>query len=248
MIRTVLVDDEVDSIRVLQRLLETYCPTISIVGKADGVETGLHMIQASRPDLVFLDIEMTQGNAFDLLNALQPFTFQVIFVTAFDNYAVRAFKYSAVDYLLKPVDIDDLRGAVERVAGRFQEKNVMDQMKILLDNVGTFHLSQQKMAVPTLTGLIFVAIRDIIRFEAKGSYTIIHLSNMEQIMATRNIKDYEDLLPDAVFYRVHHSHIINLHKIQKYHKGRGGFVTMEDGSSIEVASRRREEFLQRLLK
>ncbi|HWK05341.1 MAG TPA: LytTR family DNA-binding domain-containing protein [Puia sp.] len=248
MIRTVLIDDEIDSIRILQRLLETYCPDVTIVGKADGVETGIHTIQTAKPDLVLLDIEMTQGNAFDLLNQLQPINFQIIFVTAFDNYAIRAFKYSAIDYLLKPVDIDDLCAAVERVIQKIQGKSFLDQMQVLLHNVETFHLSQQKMAVPTLTGLIFIAIRDITRFEAKGSYTTIYLNNGEQIMATRNIKEYEDLLPAVVFCRVHNSHIINLHKIQKYHKGRGGYVIMEDGSSIEVASRRREEFLRRLLK
>ena len=248
MIRTVLVDDEIDSIRVLETLLETNCPDVGIVGKADGVETALLAIQTLRPDLVFLDIEMKQGNAFDLLNQLQPLGFQVIFVTAFDNYAVRAFKYSAVDYLLKPVDADDLRSAVERVTLRSQEKNVMDQMKVLLESMGTFQLSQQKMAVPTITGLLFIAVRDIVRFEAKGGYTVIHLSNSEQILATRNIKDYEDLLPGNIFYRIHNSHIINLQKIEKYQKGRGGYVIMEDGTAIEVASRRREEFLRLLLK
>ena len=248
MIRTVLIDDEIDSIRILQRLLESYCPEVTIVGKADGVETGIHTIQTTRPDLVLLDIEMAQGNAFDLLNQLQPINFQIIFVTAFDNYALKAFKYSAIDYLLKPIDIDDLCAAVERVSQKIQGKSFLDQMQVLLHNVETFHLSQQKMAVPTLTGLIFVAIRDITRFEAKGSYTSIYLNNGEQIMATRNIKEYEDLLPAVIFCRVHNSHIINLHKIQKYHKGRGGHVIMEDGSSIEVASRRREEFLRRLLK
>ncbi|HEX9513496.1 MAG TPA: LytTR family DNA-binding domain-containing protein [Puia sp.] len=248
MIRAVLIDDEIDSIRILQRLLETYCPEVMVVGKADGVETGIHTIQTAKPDLVLLDIEMTQGNAFDLLNQLQPINFQIIFVTAFDNYAIRAFKYSAIDYLLKPIDIDDLCAAVERVTQKIQGKSFLDQMQVLLHNVETFHLSQQKMAVPTLTGLIFVAIRDITRFEAKGSYTTIYLNNGEQIMATRNIKEYEDLLPAVIFCRIHNSHIINLHKIQKYHKGRGGYVIMEDGSSIEVASRRREEFLRRLLK
>jgi two-component system LytT family response regulator len=248
MIRTVLVDDEIDSIRVLETLLETFCPQVGIVGKADGVETALQAIQASQPDLVILDIEMTRGNAFDLLNQLHPMTFQVIFVTAFDNYAVRAFKYSAIDYLLKPVDIDDLRSALDRVTERTQEKDVMGKMKVLLDNMGTLNLSQQKMAVPTITGLMFVAIRDIVRFEAKGNYTVIFLNNGDQVIASRNIKDYEDLLPESIFCRVHHSHIISLQKIQKYYKGRGGYVVMEDGSSIEVASRRREEFLRRLLK
>jgi two-component system LytT family response regulator len=197
---------------------------------------------------VFLDIEMTHGNAFDLLNQLQPVEFQVIFVTAFDNYAIRAFKYSAVDYLLKPIDIDDLRASLGRVLQRVQGKTFVDQMETLLYNVETFQLTQQKMAVPTLTGLVFIPIKDIMRFEAKGSYTTIFLTNTEQIIATRNIKEYEDLLPSAIFCRVHNSHIINLHKIQKYHKGRGGYVVMEDGTNIEVASRRREEFLQRLLK
>jgi len=248
MIRTVLIDDEIDSIRVLQRLLEGYCPEVSIVGKADGVEMGVHVIQSTKPDLVFLDIEMTHGNAFDLLNQLQPVEFQVIFVTAFDNYAIRAFKYSAVDYLLKPIDIDDLRASLGRVLQRVQGKTFVDQMETLLYNVETFQLTQQKMAVPTLTGLVFIPIKDIMRFEAKGSYTTIFLTNTEQIIATRNIKEYEDLLPSAIFCRVHNSHIINLHKIQKYHKGRGGYVVMEDGTNIEVASRRREEFLQRLLK
>jgi len=248
MIKTVLVDDETDSIKVLQRLLSAYCPEVAVVGKADGVETGLHVIQTTKPDLVILDIEMTHGNAFDLLNQLQPIDFQVIFVTAFDNYAIRAFKYSAVDYLLKPVDIDDLRSAVERASRKVQGRSFIDQMETLLYNVETFQLTQQKMAVPTLTGLVFIPIKDIMRFEAKGSYTSIFLTNTEEIVATRNIKEYEDLLPDAIFCRVHNSHIINLHKIQKYHKGRGGYIIMEDGSNIEVASRRREEFLRRLLK
>ena len=137
MIRTVLIDDETDSIRVLQKLLETYCPQVEVVGTAEGVETGLAVIQATRPDLLFLDIEMTQGNAFDLLNQLRPLTFQVIFVTAFDNYAIRAFKYSAVDYLLKPVDIDELVSAVSRVAERSQQRNIVDQMQVFLDNMGT---------------------------------------------------------------------------------------------------------------
>ena len=175
MIRTVLVDDETDSIRILQRLLENYCPQVSIVGTAGGVETALPLIRETKPDLVLLDIEMAQGNAFDLLNQLQPIDFKVIFVTAFDNYAVRAFKYSAVDYLLKPVDIDDLRSAINRVEKKADEHAIVQQMKMLLDNVGALNLPQQKMAIPTITGLIFITVQDIIRFEAKGNYTSIYL-------------------------------------------------------------------------
>jgi two-component system LytT family response regulator len=248
MIRTILIDDEPDSIRILERLLETYCPVISIVGKAEGVESGEQVIRALGPDLVFLDIEMIQGNAFDLLNRLQPLSFQVVFVTAFDDYAIRAFKYSAVDYLLKPVDVDDLRSAVDKVACRSKDKIDLLQIRTLLENVGNLHISQQKMAVPTMTGLNFITISEIIRFEARGNYTGIHLDNGECVLATKNIQEYDSLLPDALFFRIHHSHIINLQKIQKYQKGRGGYIIMEDGSSIEVASRRREEFLSRLIK
>jgi two-component system LytT family response regulator len=248
MIRAVLIDDETDSIRVLRKLLETYCPQVEVVGTAEGVETGLAVILATHPDVLFLDIEMMQGNAFDLLNQLRPVAFQVIFVTAFDNYAIRAFKYSAVDYLLKPVDIDELVSAVGRVAERSQQRNIIEQMQVFLDNMGTYSLSQQKMAVPTVDGLIFINLREVVRLEAKSSYTQIKLENGEVVMATRTIKDYEDILPETLFCRIHNSHIINLQKIEKYHKGRGGYVILEDGSEIEVASRRRQEFLRRLLK
>ncbi len=248
MIRTVLVDDETDSLRILQRLLESYCPKIHILGTAEGVETALKLIRLTKPDLAFLDIEMIQGNAFDLLNQLLPLEFQVIFVTAFDEYAMRAFKYSAVDYLLKPVDVDDLRRAVDKVAARMGEKVDLSHIKTLLENVNAIQASQQKLGIPTLTGLSFVAISDIIRLESQGHYTSIFLRNGERVMTTRNIKEYEDLLPAAIFYRIHNSHIINLQKIEKYQKGRGGYVIMEDGSSIEVASRRRQDFLDRLTK
>ncbi|HVU96483.1 MAG TPA: LytTR family DNA-binding domain-containing protein [Puia sp.] len=248
MIRTILVDDEIDSIRVLSRLLETFCPKVSIVGTANGVDTAADIIRETRPDLVLLDIEMSQGNAFDLLNRLMPLEFQVIFVTAFDSYAIRAFKYSAVDYLLKPVDIDDLRSAIDRVREKPQTNDLVEQMRILLSNVGMLQVSHQKMAIPTITGLNFVPVQDILRFEAKGSYTVIYLSNGETVMATRTLREYEDLLPENVFCRIHSSHIINLSRIEKYQKGRGGVVLMEDGTTIEVAARRRDEFMRRLLK
>lgn len=248
MIQTILVDDEIDSISVLQRLLETYCPQVTVVGTAAGVDTALPLIREMNPDLVFLDIEMIQGNGFDLLNKLQPFSFQVIFVTAFDEYAVKAFKYSAVDYLLKPVDIEELRNAVEKVTTRIQGMLDLSPIRTLLENVGAIQLSQQKMAIPTVNGLSFVAINNIIRFEAQGSYTVIYITNGEPLMATRNIKEYEQLLPESIFCRIHNSHIINLQRIQKYQKGRGGMVIMEDGSEIEVASRRRQEFMQKLVK
>jgi two-component system LytT family response regulator len=248
MIRTVLVDDEVDSICVLRGLLETHCPEVDIVGQADGVETALEVIGECLPDLLFLDIAMNNENAFDLLNRLDPGSFQVIFVTAWDNHAIRAFKYSAVDYLLKPVDADELRKAVDKISQTSTEKGIEKHLKVLMDNINALQIVQQKMAVPTMSGLTFIYLKDILRLEAKSNCTAIFLSNGQRIVTARTIKEYETLLPEAIFYRVHNSHIINLGKVQKYHKGRGGSLIMEDGSAIEVAFRRREDFLSRVLK
>jgi two-component system LytT family response regulator len=244
----VLIDDEIDSNRILKTLLENYCPEVTVVGTADGVETAVWLIREVRPDLVFMDIEMTQGNAFDLLNRLQPVNFHVIFVTAFDNHAVRAFKYSAIDYLLKPVNIRELRAAVEKLSGKFVETDLLDRVKGMLSAIRCVDAADKKIAFPTMNGLSFVPIRDVIRLEAKSSCTIVYLQDKTKILANGTIKDYEEILPGGIFFRVHHSHIINLNKIKAYQKGRGGYVTMEDDSYIEVASRRREDFMQRLLK
>ena len=247
LIQAVLIDDEIDSNRILQTLLENYCPTVRVLGTADGVETAVTLISDIRPDLVFMDIEMNEGNAFDLLNRLQPIQFHVIFVTAFDNHAVKAFKYNAIDYLLKPVNIRELCAAVEKLSGRQAESGILERVKGLLDAIRPDPV-ERKMTVPTATGLTFIALRDIVRLEAKGAYTIIHLQDKTMVNATEPFRYYEDLLPESMFFRVHHSHIINLNKIKSYQKGRGGHVTMDDGSSIEVATRRRENFMQRLLK
>jgi two-component system LytT family response regulator len=218
-----------------------------VIGAADGVETATTLINDVRPDLVFMDIEMNEGNAFDLLSRLQPIQFHIIFVTAFDNHAVRAFKYNAIDYLLKPVNIRELCAAVDKLSGRHVESGILERVKGLLDGMRV-DPGERKMAVPVITGLTFVTIQNIVRLEAKGAYTIIHLQDRTKINATVPFGTYEGLLPESMFFRVHHSHIINLNKIKSYQKGRGGHVTMEDGTSIEVASRRREDFMQRLLK
>jgi two-component system, LytTR family, response regulator len=248
MIRTVLVDDELASIRILKDLLKAHCPEVEIIGEADSVHAALAVIAASSPDLVLLDISINDKTAFDLLNGLDNIEFQIIFVTAWDNHAVQAFKYSAVDYLLKPVDATDLQRAIKKVVKRSYEKEVMENLKVLQENIHALQLSQQKMAIPTIHGLSFILLRDILRLEANGPCTIIYLSNGEPLTSTRIIREYEELLPGNIFYRVHNTHIINLNKVQNYHKGRGGYVLMEDGTSIEVAFRRREDFLKQLLK
>jgi two-component system LytT family response regulator len=192
---------------------------------------------------VFLDIEMPFGNAFDLLDKLTPVNFQVIFVTAFDNYALKAFRYYALDYLLKPVDIEELKTAVKKAGERVREKNMSQKLDVFLQTLKPAKSNLQKIGLPTNDGLIFTNIEDIVRCEASGSYTIIYLQDKQKFVVSKSLKEYEDLLPEDIFCRVHHSHIVNLTYVKKYFKGRGGYIEMSDGSSIEVATRKRDEFL-----
>jgi len=247
MARALIIDDEPRNVQILQNLLEQFCPAVTIVGQAGDVNTALAAIQQYKPDLVFLDIEMPYGNAFDLLDKLMPIEFEIIFITAFDNYVLKAFKYSALDYLLKPVDIEDLKAAVKRATDKLAGKNMNQQLANLLGNLKSSQPGLQRMALPFGDGIIFVNVADIIRFEANGSYTEVYSDVYGKITVSKNIKEYEDLLPLTIFCRVHNSHIINLNRIKKYHKGRGGYVVMDDGTSIEVAIRRRDDFLSKFV-
>lgn len=245
MVRALIIDDEPRNVRILKNLLEEFCPEVMIEGEAGDVNTALTAIRHYKPDLVFLDIEMPYGNAFDLLDKLMPIDFEVIFITAFDTYTLKAFKYSALDYLLKPVDIQDLRAAVKRAVERMAGKNINLQLANLLGNLKNTQPGLQKLALPAIDGIMFVNVTEIIRFEANGSYTDVHFDSLEKITVSKNIKEYEDILPPSIFCRVHNSHIINLNRVKKYHKGRGGYLVMDDGTNIEVSIRRRDDFLSK---
>ena len=181
MIKTVLVDDEIDCMHVLKSMLKTHCPEVNVIGEADGVEKALKVIERNVPDLLFLDIALNDENAFDLLNRLPPGHVEVIFATAWNDHATEAFKYSAVDYLLKPLDGDELRKAVDKVIKRSSQKQVTQQLKVLIDNINALQVTKQKMAIPIENGLTFVYLMDILRLAANGSNTTVHLCNGEQI-------------------------------------------------------------------
>ncbi|MGE5109201.1 MAG: LytR/AlgR family response regulator transcription factor [Sphingobacteriales bacterium] len=245
MINALLVDDEPRNIRILKNLLEEFCPQVKVIGEAESSEAAIALIRNNQPDLVFLDIEMPFGNAFDLLDKLMPVNFQVIFVTAFDNYALKAFRYCALDYLLKPVDIDDLKTAVHKVSERVKEKNMDQKLDMFLKNIKGGKSSLQKIGLPTNDGLFFTNVENIIRCEASGSYTIIYLADKQKFVVSKSLKEYEDMLPEEDFCRIHHSHIVNLAFVKKYFKGRGGYIEMQDNTSIEVSTRKRDEFLSK---
>ena len=244
MISAVIVGDEPKNTKVIRNMLKEFCPQVSVTGEADNASSAKSVIREKRPQLVFLDIEMPYGNGFDLLNELMPVDFEIVFVTAFDKYLLQALKYSALDFLLKPVNIEELQSAVKNAEVRIEKNMINQQLRVLLDNFKK-DSRLKKIAIPTTDGLDFVSISEIVRLEAMGAYTRIHINKSGSVVVSKTLKDYESLLPEDIFFRIHNSHVINLNYIQKYGRGRGGVVILEDGSVIEVATRRKEEFLRR---
>lgn len=245
MIRAVLIDDEPKNNRILKLMLEEFCPDVKIEGQADNAAVGAQLVQEVKPDLVFLDIEMPYGSGFDLLDQLKPIHFEVIFITAFNDYSLKAIKYSALDYLLKPVNIDELIAAVAKAVQKVAARNINERIEALLYNLQKPQQAVQKLALPSKEGYVFVLLSDIMRCESKGGYTTFYIKGMDKVLSSKSIKEYEPLLPDDLFFRIHNSHIVNLNCVKKYHRGRGGYLEMEDGTMIEVATRRKDELMAR---
>jgi len=244
MLRTIIVDDEPKNRKLLLSLLSEFCPQVQVEGEAGSAEEAVELIQEINPELVLLDIEMPYGNAFDLLDKLMPVEFEVIFITAFDEYTLKAFKYSALDYLLKPVDITELQAAIEKASKKIRVRTINQQLTNLLQNLNPAKNAVPKIALPTQEGFIFTGVNDIVRLEAKGNYTIIYTTDGHKHISAKTIQQYEKVLPGNQFFRIHNSHMINLSYIKKYHKGRGGEVEMADGMLLEVAVRRKDAFLE----
>ncbi|MCB9446725.1 MAG: response regulator transcription factor [Flavobacteriales bacterium] len=243
--RAIIVEDEQKSADVLKKLVEKYCPEVELAGMATGVQDGVKLIQDVKPELVFLDIEMHDGTGFDLLQKVNAKTFDVIFTTAYIQYAIKAIRFSAMDYILKPIDADDLRDAVRRCLGRKDHSISDERFSTLLANLGN-ESRLKKIVVPEGDGMTFIGLSDIIRCESDGNYTYIILKGGKRIVATKTLGDYEDMLAEENFVRIHRSHLINLEHVSRYIKGEGGYVIMSDGSEVEVSRRKKAEFLERI--
>ncbi|MVM39048.1 response regulator [Spirosoma sp. HMF3257] len=250
-LRAVIIDDETNARQALSNLLQLLCPDVDLVGEAKNVDLGIELIKNEKPDLIFLDIQMPGKTGFDLLAAFGKAEFGVIFTTAYQEYAIRAFRLSAIDYLLKPIDPDELQVAV----GKYKAQLVgvsPQQVKILqeyIDEPRQSSLSQrtknlhQRIALPTAGGIHFVQMTDIIQCESLGSYTKFHLVGSKPIVVSRLLKEYEEIMDNYYFFRVHQSNIVNLEHIKRYVKGDGGQVWLSDNTEVEVSRRRKEEFL-----
>lgn len=245
MLKAVIIDDESDSRQILSNYIKKYCPGITVCGFGESVTTGLEIIRQHAPDVVFLDIEMPYGNGFDLLQKAQPVNFETVFVTAFDNYAIQALNQSAAYYLLKPIDIDELVKAVDKISAERKKSGYVEHAKILLENLtnGTSP-RHQKVMLPTMEGFEVVPVNSILYCEAIDNFTRFHLDGQKDMLICRTLKYYEDVFKDHAFFRIHRSYLINADYVIRYSKGKGGYVTMKNNRELEVSSNKKNDFLE----
>jgi len=242
-IRAIIIDDEEESRNTIFNILSDFCKDIIVIAQADNVQNGILKIQKEKPDVIFLDIHMPDGTGFDLLEKITAIDFQVIFITAYDQYALKAIKFSALDYILKPVDPQQLIEAVKKIKKSETDfGRISNQINTLLGNRNGFH----RITLPTLKGFRFINLKDIIRCEADSNYTNFFLNSGEKILVTKTLKEYDESLSSLHFVRVHQSHLINTRFVEQYLKGEGGTIVMADGSEVEVSRRRKDEFLNRM--
>ena len=246
-LRTIIVDDEPDAVNFIQSIIEEYCPKLEVVGKASSAKEGSKMIISKMPDLVFLDVEMPKGSGFDLLANFPEKTFDVIFITAFNHYAIKAIKFSAVDYILKPININEFISAVDKVLDKRNDGDHRNaSFTTLLENVRS--AMPGKLAIPTSDGMEYLNTQDIIRVEADRSYSWFYLVEHRKVLVSRNLKEYQELLTDRNFFRTHNSHLVNLEHVKKYIRQEGGAVELDDGSQVPISRGKRDLFLLQMAK
>jgi len=245
MIKAIIVDDEPNCCETLATLLERYCPQVKVADICYSGQSALASIIELQPDIVFLDIEMPHMNGFELLEKLQAINFKLIFTTSYDQYAIKAIRFSALDYLLKPIDREELQNAVKK-AMQTLDRPVPQQFEALLQKWRKSGNGGQKIALPTMEGLQLIAIDQIISCESDRNYTTLYLKEKKKMMISRPLKEMEELLEDYSFLRVHHSYLVNLKEITKYIRGEGGYLVMSDGSSVDVSRSKKELLISKL--
>ena len=242
MIQALIIDDEKNAIEVLELQLSRFCKNVQVLATAQGGIQGIELIRKHQPDLVFLDIEMPHKNGFDVLNETKDCRYKVIFTTAYDQFAIRAFKFSALDYLLKPIDIRELQEAVEKAAIKEEQGSLDEKLQVLISQLQA-PVRQERIALPVADGMQFFHTDEILRCESESNYTHISLTNGKRITIAKTLKEVEESLRGVDFYRIHQSHLVNMNHISKVVKGEGGYVVMKDGTTITISRNKKEAFL-----
>ena len=244
MTKCIIVDDEIGAREILVQMLKLYCTDIEIIGLAHNVDSAYELISSLNPDLVFLDIKMPDGSGFNLLERFPKLNFQVVFVTAHEEYAIKAFRFSALDYILKPVDPSDLINAVDKVSGINNVNDLDKQFKIMKENFyNESTQTEKKIVLRTTENIYVIPISEVVRCRSEKNYTYFYFTNREKIIVSRTLKDFEEILTDHGFMRVHRSNLINLKYISRYEKSEGGYVIMLDDSRVDVSHRKKEKLL-----
>ena len=240
MIHAVIIDDEPKCIETLSILIRMHCPEIVVDATCNSGADGIKAINEFKPDVVFLDIEMPKMNGFEMLEKFEKIFFHVVFTTAYNQFAIKAFRYSALNYLLKPIDPDDLKATVKRIQEK-QGAPFKEQFDILMQNMRS-ESKPQRIALSTGDGMVFINTADIMYCQSDSNYTNVILLNGEKFLLAKSLKEFEDTLSGNDFFRIHNSHLVNLNQIKKFVRGDGGYVIMNDGTQITIARARREEF------
>ncbi len=245
MISAIIIDDEPHCIARLSHLLQLHCQqTVKLVGSYEHADAAIAGIKQEQPQLVFLDVQLQGTTGFDLLRQLPSTPFQLIFTTAYERYALEAFKFSAMDYLLKPIAESDLLQAIQKIVAATEKDKLFKQLEVLYSHLHPNNYPSKKISIPTVHGLEFLAVDEILYCQADANYTILYLKDKQQLLVAKTLKEFEALLSESGFFRVHHSHLVNLHAVKKYHKGKGGYLILENGVEIEVSTRRKLDFLK----
>jgi len=242
--KAIIVEDEPKNTRILKKFLSDYLSSVEVVGDANNIQKAKDIYFKLKPELLLLDVQLSDGTAFSLLDEIMPVSCEIIFITAYNSYALKAFKYSAVDYLLKPINLDELRLAIKNAEERLYQRTMNSRLQKLIENINRPHLD--KLALNVENAIIFADIHKIMYCKARGSQTSVHTIANKTLITSQSIGQLEEILSSENFFRIHNSFLINVKCIAKYIKGRGGIVVMQDGTRIEVASRRRDEFLSSL--
>ncbi|MBX3252660.1 MAG: response regulator transcription factor [Chitinophagaceae bacterium] len=247
MINAIIVDDEQHCVDRLSGLLqEHFGSSVRVLDSFNSVEKALAGSRQLQPDLVFLDMRIQEKTGFDLLNGIEEINFDVIFTTAYEKYAVQAFKFSAVDYLLKPIDADELKSALERLQARISKLETARKIDALFNNMKAGNNASKRIGIHTVNGITYIPVSDIIRCESAINYTTVFMKDNKRMTVAKTLKEFEDMLADYNFFRVHNSHLVNLHFVKQYHKGKGGYISMSDQSEVEVSTRRKDDLLKKL--
>jgi len=246
MIKAIIVDDEQYCCETIASLLEDNCPEVELLGIYHNGADALPAIRQHSPSLVFLDVEMPKMNGFEMLEQLVSINFDIIFTTSYDQYALKAIRFSAIDYLLKPIDREELQIAVQKVVQRSQ-RTITQQVEILMQKLHQPAKSINKIALPTMEGLQMILVNSIISCEADSNYTILLLKGNKKVIVSTTLKEIEESLEEYSFARVHRSYLVNLNEVEKYIKGEGGYLIMSDGSNIDVSRNKKENLLKKLL-